>query len=650
MRIAHDVPLAPLTTLGVGGPARRIIDIEYEGELDDALATDEPVLVLGGGSNLVIGDAGWPGVVVRLALRDVAIDGDVVTARAGVDWDAFVARMVADGRAGIECLSGIPGLVGATPMQNVGAYGQEVADTIVDVRAYDRDRGEVATIAAADCGFGYRTSRFRGSARWIIVAVRFRLPRADAAPVRYAELAHALAAPGMDRPSLATVRDTVRALRRRKGMVVDAADPDTRSAGSFFTNPIVAAAVAAALPATAPRWPQPTAASSSPRRGSSSRPGSRAAWRAAGSGSRPSTRSRSSPDPARPPRSCSRSPTRSATVFAHDSGSTSGWSPSSHDRPEQTQQSSLRREARRRRHGRPVRRARGVVEHRSRGARRVHRARLGRRRHRLEARLEPGNAARGRARRHRVERAARHARRGRRGAGLCACLGLPCTGSGILASALAMDKVMSKRIFESNKLPTPRWRLLPGATAATTADGSDAVTALADLALPCVVKPSCEGSSVGVTIVEDRAQIAAAVVLARRYHGPVLVEDYIAGTEVFVGVLDGRVLGSVEVRPATKFYDYEAKYHRTDTKYLLPPELPGEVVARAEAAALAAYTALGCSGHARADLRIATDGGVFVLEVNTLPGMTGTSLLPKIARAAGIDYAMLCEQILASAI
>jgi D-alanine-D-alanine ligase len=230
--------------------------------------------------------------------------------------------------------------------------------------------------------------------------------------------------------------------------------------------------------------------------------------------------------------------------------------------------------------------------------------------------------------------------------GLCACLQLPCTGSGILASALAMDKVMSKRIFESNDVPTPRWSLL---SHDGPADGSDAVTALADWPLPCVVKPANEGSSVGVSIVDDRAQLAAAVASARQFHGPIIVEDYIAGTEVFVGILDGRVLGSVEVRPATKFYDYEAKYKRTDTKYLLPPELPRDVVERTERFALAAYTALGCSGHARPDLRISTAGEPSVLEVNTLPGMTKTSLLPKIALAAGIDYATLCEQILASA-
>lgn len=230
--------------------------------------------------------------------------------------------------------------------------------------------------------------------------------------------------------------------------------------------------------------------------------------------------------------------------------------------------------------------------------------------------------------------------------GLCACLGLPCTGSGILASALAMDKVMSKRIFESNGVPTPRWRLLPHDGPA---DGSDAPAALADFPLPCVIKPANEGSSVGVTIVESPAELAAATAAARTFHGAVIAEDYIAGTEVFVGILDGRVLGSVEVRPATKFYDYDAKYKRTDTKYLIPPELPADVLARAEALALASYNALGCSGHARPDLRIRPSGEAFVLEVNTLPGMTKTSLLPKIAKAAGMDYATLCEQILASA-
>jgi D-alanine-D-alanine ligase len=220
--------------------------------------------------------------------------------------------------------------------------------------------------------------------------------------------------------------------------------------------------------------------------------------------------------------------------------------------------------------------------------------------------------------------------------GLCACMGLPCTGSGILASALAMDKVMSKRIFEHNGVPTPRWELLTA---------SDHVT----LPFPLVIKPSSEGSSVGVSIVESPADLSAAIALARRYHGPIIVEEYIAGTEVFVGILDGVVLGSVEVRPAVKFYDYDAKYKRTDTQYLLPPQLPADVISRCESHALAAYTALGCSGHARPDLRIDRSGDPFVLEVNTLPGMTKTSLMPKIAKAAGIDYPTLCEKILASA-
>jgi D-alanine-D-alanine ligase len=228
--------------------------------------------------------------------------------------------------------------------------------------------------------------------------------------------------------------------------------------------------------------------------------------------------------------------------------------------------------------------------------------------------------------------------------GLCACLRIPCTGSGILASALAMDKVMSKRIFESNSVPTPRWQLLPHD--APVDDESAVVRAFG---LPCVIKPANEGSSVGVSVIEREDEIATALVEARKFHGPVIIEDYIAGTEVFVGILNGRVLGSVEVRPATRFYDYEAKYKRTDTKYLVPPELPQSVIDRSQELALAAYNALGCSGHARPDLRITHAGEPYVLEVNTLPGMTATSLLPKIAKSIGMDYATLCEEILASA-
>ena len=263
--VEHDVPLAPRTTLGLGGPARRFAVARDVETLGEALRADDRILVLGGGSNLVVGDAGWDGLVVHIAIPGVRIerDGDhaTVTAGAGVVWDELVAEAVAAGLAGLECLSGIPGLVGATPMQNVGAYGQEVAETITCVRAFDRDAGREVTFAPGECGFAYRTSAFKGSARWVITEVQFRLARrATCAPVRYPELSRAL---GGDTAPLAAVRDTVIALRRTKGMVVDPGDPESRSAGSFFMNPIVDAGAVAAVEARLapgaemPRWPQP---------------------------------------------------------------------------------------------------------------------------------------------------------------------------------------------------------------------------------------------------------------------------------------------------------------------------------------------------------------------------------------------------------
>jgi UDP-N-acetylmuramate dehydrogenase len=261
------VALGPLTTLGIGGVARRFERFTTVPELAALLGTKEPVLVLGGGSNIVVGDAGWDGLVVqpantavtRIGLFD---DHAIVSAFAGVGWDDFVAQMVAEGLAGLEALSGIPGLVGATPMQNVGAYGQEVADTIQFVRAYDRRRGELVKLSAAECGFAYRSSVFKGSARWVICEVRFKLPRQpESMPVRYAELANALAVREGGTAPLATVRETVIALRRAKGMVVDPGDPESRSAGSFFTNPIVDAATAREVETRAgtkpPQWVQP---------------------------------------------------------------------------------------------------------------------------------------------------------------------------------------------------------------------------------------------------------------------------------------------------------------------------------------------------------------------------------------------------------
>ena len=224
--------------------------------------------------------------------------------------------------------------------------------------------------------------------------------------------------------------------------------------------------------------------------------------------------------------------------------------------------------------------------------------------------------------------------------GLCQCMHIACTGSGVLASALAMDKVMSKRIFDSSGVPTPAWALVdPHAVALP--DG---------FAPPLVIKPACEGSSVGVTIVHAAAEIPDALALARRYHGPTLVEAFIAGDEIQTAIFEGDVLGSVEIVPAVEFYDYDAKYKRDDTQYLLPPHLAPEPLAAVEAAALHAHNALACSTYSRVDLRLSTDGTPFVLEVNTLPGMTSHSLLPKIGAHRGIDYATLCERILAGTI
>jgi UDP-N-acetylmuramate dehydrogenase len=249
---ARQVPLAPYTTLGLGGPAAAFIEPGTEAELADAVrAADgrgEPLLVLGGGSNVVVADEGFPGLVVRVATRGVTAgadpdgpDGAVrLTVAAGESWDDVVAHCVAENLAGLECLSGIPGLAGATPIQNVGAYGQEVAATIVSVRAWDRDRAAMAEIPAADCGFGYRTSRFKHHGRHVVLAVTFRLaPGPLSAPVRYPDLAAELGVAPGDRVPLAEARSAVLKVRARKGMVLDAGDPDTRSAGSFFTNPIL---------------------------------------------------------------------------------------------------------------------------------------------------------------------------------------------------------------------------------------------------------------------------------------------------------------------------------------------------------------------------------------------------------------------------
>lgn len=246
---ALDVPLAPLTTLGLGGPARTLLEARTEDELCEAVraadAAGEPLLLLGGGSNVVIADAGFAGTVVRISTSGIARrragERVLVEVAAGEPWDALVAGTVADGLAGVECLAGIPGLTGATPIQNVGAYGQDVAETITAVRVLDRATGEIAELPAAACGFRYRSSVFKGRDRHVILSVTFalRAGAAESEPIAYAELARALGVQVGQRVPLAEARAAVLGLRRRKGMVLDSSDPDTRSAGSFFTNPIL---------------------------------------------------------------------------------------------------------------------------------------------------------------------------------------------------------------------------------------------------------------------------------------------------------------------------------------------------------------------------------------------------------------------------
>ena len=253
LSLLEDVPLAPRTTLSAGGPARWLCEARSEDEIRAALSWAGeralPTLVLGGGSNLLVADAGFPGLVIRVRVAGVASrpgpDGAaLVEAGAGEPWDALVDRSVASGWAGLECLSGIPGDVGATPIQNVGAYGQEVADTIVSVRAVDRRTGEAAILPREACGFGYRDSIFKREDRdrWVVSSVTFALRPGGAPSLRYAELARAF--PAGRAPSLREARDAVIALRRGKSMVLDPADENAKSAGSFFMNPTLDAAAA----------------------------------------------------------------------------------------------------------------------------------------------------------------------------------------------------------------------------------------------------------------------------------------------------------------------------------------------------------------------------------------------------------------------
>lgn len=228
--------------------------------------------------------------------------------------------------------------------------------------------------------------------------------------------------------------------------------------------------------------------------------------------------------------------------------------------------------------------------------------------------------------------------------GLLESMGIPYTGSGVLASALGMDKVYAKRVFASHGLPTPPWRAFPTAAAALEAQDS------LPFPFPVVVKPSREGSSVGVHICRTPEQYRPAVEEASRHAGTLLVEQFISGREVQGAVLDDEALGVIEVVPAREFYDYEAKYKSgSGTQYLFPAPLPPEQYEKVNAVCLAAHRALGCSGATRSDVIATATGEVYLLEVNTLPGMTEASLLPKIAAGRGIDFASLCERLLQGA-
>ncbi|HSP33849.1 MAG TPA: UDP-N-acetylmuramate dehydrogenase [Thermoanaerobaculia bacterium] len=252
MNIDENVPLAPMTTIGIGGPAKffaRAATVDDVREaVDSAKRRSQRLFVLGGGSNLLINDEGFDGLVLHVALRGIVVESEdefaTVKVAAGEPWDSFVATAVERGWAGIECLSGIPGSTGATPIQNIGAYGQDVSETIISVEVLDRTTGLVQSLTNWDCRFGYRASLFKNYERdrYVVLNVTFRLKAGGDASVRYPELRKYLEERGESLTDVKTVRNSVIAIRKRKGMVIDPRDPDTRSDGSFFMNPVISAA------------------------------------------------------------------------------------------------------------------------------------------------------------------------------------------------------------------------------------------------------------------------------------------------------------------------------------------------------------------------------------------------------------------------
>lgn len=250
MDVRENEPLGPLTTFGIGGPARYFTTAASEAELHQALSWARerqlPAFVLGGGSNLVVSDSGFPGLVIKMEIAGIRRsregDKDIFSAGGGVDWNEFVATAIGSDCAGVECLNGIPGTVGATPVQNVGAYGQDVSETIVRVRAVRRDTLEVVEFSNEDCGFSYRTSRFNShdKDKFIITRVDFALVPDGKPKIEYGDVKKYFATSG-ETPTLQSVGEAVWKIRKTKAMVISSDEPDSRSAGSFFKNPIITA-------------------------------------------------------------------------------------------------------------------------------------------------------------------------------------------------------------------------------------------------------------------------------------------------------------------------------------------------------------------------------------------------------------------------
>jgi UDP-N-acetylmuramate dehydrogenase len=265
--LQENLPLSSWTTFGVGGTARYFLNATSEADvvdgLDFAKTRNLPVFVLGGGSNLVVADRGFSGLVLRIGLKSMTWEGAQLRAGAGEDWDEVVAACVAKGFGGVECLSGIPGLAGGTPVQNVGAYGQEIADVLVGVRALDRQTQSLVELTRDDCGFAYRSSIFNTTHkdRYIVLSITYQLHKAAEPHVKYADLLRRFEG-RQQPPTLTEVRETVRDIRASKGMLIVEGDPDCRSAGSFFKNPILTEADYARLQSdtreAVPRYPAGT--------------------------------------------------------------------------------------------------------------------------------------------------------------------------------------------------------------------------------------------------------------------------------------------------------------------------------------------------------------------------------------------------------